>query len=83
MLTFDPKDAVARGSMQFLDMHDMPDAVRLCIESWKVRTDGSFEVKFVKRLDVLEMFFRLFGDIDSSPAAGGARATVHFHGRGE
>lgn len=81
MLTFDPKD-VWRGR-ELLEVGDMPPEARMCIEACEQKADGSIKLKFARRLDILRMFFEVFGDIENTNVAGSSGAVrVIFHGRG-
>lgn len=83
MLAFDPREAFAQNG-QMLPPAAWPDTVAMCVESYKQKADGTVEVRFCKKLDVLELFFRVMGDLDSTDVTGrGAVARVHFHGRDE
>lgn len=73
MALFDPKDAVREGSMMLRSMSEMPDNVRLAIESWEVKPDGSFKVKFVRRLDCIRLLLELTGDLPTAGASAGVK----------
>lgn len=83
MLAFDPRAAFSSAG-QMLPPAQWSDEVAMAVESYKQKTDGTIEVKFAKRLDVLELFFRVMGDLEDSNVSGNsAVARVHFHGRDE
>ena len=80
MATMDPGDAMLRGG-EIKDVLDMPQEVRMCIESIEITPAGGVKVRFSKRLDAIKLLFTLFGDLDAPQVAGGT-ARVVFRGRG-
>lgn len=74
MALFDPAGAVRAGSLQLRSMEEMPANVRMCIEGWEVKADGSFKVKFVRRLDVIRLLLEMTGDV--GPVAHGNASGV-------
>lgn len=64
-----------------LGIHEIPAIVRLAIESYETKADGTVRIRFVRRLDALRLLFQHFADVDTKALAVGGFAHVHFHGR--
>lgn len=79
---YDPGEAFDNTN-QPLPIRDMPPSVRCAIEGYKVKADGTVEIKFVKRLDALRLLLAYFADIENKALAVGGTATVVFRGRGK
>lgn len=79
MLAFDPRKAF-NPLGQMLPPHQWCDEVAMCVEAYEIKPDGTIKVKFTKKLDVLELFFRVMGDLEGTTVHGsGVVARVHFH----
>ena len=81
LVAYDPAEAVDAENGAFLPLHDMPPSVRVAIESYERKADGSIKVRFVRRLDALRLLFAHFADVDNRALAVSVLAHVHFHGR--